>query len=289
MRSWLFPPPSMRRLLPDQKRRAAPFIIGLMTFVCLVVGAMGLGVIGAVNDLRSASKGRWSLQVTGTAAEADRARRLLEAAPEVVGVAPVPETELRSTLRAWIGPSADTLDLPLPHLADVSLREGADGMALAMRIARQVPSARLTPYAAELGPLLGSLKGLSLLVLGLLLVLSLALAAAVTLAARATLEANRAALDVLHGIGATDEQLLGLVQRSIALDALGGGIAGGIAAAVVLALALVPARSFLGQLGGRGLLSTTDLLILAALPLLLALFATLVARRALRRALAASL
>jgi hypothetical protein len=40
-------------------------------------------------------------------------------------------------------------------------------------------------------------------------VLAAALAGAVTLAARATLEANRATLDVLHGIGATDAQLLG--------------------------------------------------------------------------------
>jgi len=287
--AWLLPAPALRRLLPDQKRRAAPWIVGLMTFVSLVVGAAGLAILGAVSDLQSASQGRWSLQVTGTPADAARAQALLARSPEITSVAPVPPEEVRRTLGEWLGPAAANLDLPLPVLADVTIRPGADGTATAERLARQVPSARMTPYAAELRPLLGSLQGLSILVLGLLLVLAGALAAAVTLSARATLEGNRATLDVFHGIGATDAQLLGLVQRRIALDALLGGIAGGVAAALVLALALVPARSFLGQLGGRGLLSTTDLLLLAGLPIAQALFATLVARRALQKALADSL
>jgi cell division transport system permease protein len=287
--TWLFPPAPLRRLLPDQKRRPAPWIVGLMTFVSLVVGAAGLSILGAVSDLQAASDGRWSLQVIGTKADAAKAEALLAQAPEVARVAPVPEQEIRETLRSWLGPAADTLDLPLPALADVTVRPGTDGRRLGERLQSQVPSARLTPYAQELRPLLGSLQGLSMLVFGLLLVLGAALAAAVTLSARATLEANRATLDVFHGIGATDAQLRGLVQRRIALDALVGGIAGGLAAALVLALALIPARSFLGQLGGSGLLSTTDLLILALLPVVQALFATLVARRALRQALAQSL
>lgn len=288
MMAWLLPPPSLRRLLPDQQRRSAPWIVGLMTFVSLIVGAAGLAVLGAVTDLRSASEGRWSLQVTGVPADAARARALLAAAPEVESVQPVPEAEVRRTLADWLGPSADTLDLPLPSLADVGLREGADGAALAATLQEAVPSARLTPYSAELAPLLTSLEALSALVIGLLLVLAAAMAAAVTLAARATLEANRATLDVFHGIGATDAQLLALLQRRIALDALLGGALGGLAAALVLALALFPAQALLGRLGDAGLLSLGDILLLLLLPLAQALLATLVARRALRKALAAT-
>jgi cell division transport system permease protein len=283
----LLPPPSLRRLLPEQKKRAAPWIVGLMTFVSLIVGAGGLAVLGAVSDLRVASQGRWSLQVSGTPSDAARARAVIDDAPEVASVAPVPEAEVRRTLGQWLGPTADTLDLPLPSLTDVTLRQGSDGAALAARVERAVRSARLTPYSAELAPLLGSLQALSMLVLGLLAVLGLAMAAAVTLAARATLEANRTTLDVFHGIGATDAQLLSLLQRRIALDALLGGALGGVAAALVLALALIPARSFLGALGGPGLLGSRDLLLLFLLPILQALLATMVARRALRKALAA--
>lgn len=286
MNAALFPPASMRRLLPDQKRRAAPWIVGLMTFVSLIVGVTGLAVLGAVSDLSSSAAGRWSLQVTGTPADSARAEALLRASPAVERVERVPEAELRQTLSAWLGPAADQLDLPLPVLGQVSLRAGGDGAALAARLTREVPAARLTPYSAELAPLLATLRGLALLVGGLLVVLAAALAGAVTLAARATLDANRATLDVLHGIGATDTQLLSLVQRRIALDVLAGSAAGAVAAVVVLCAALVPARGLLAGWGGAPLLAASGVALLALLPLVQALLATLVARRALQKALA---
>jgi cell division transport system permease protein len=276
----------MRRLLPEQKRRAAPWIVGLMTFVSLVVGVAGLAVLGAVSDLSAAAAGRWSLQVTGTATDAARAEALLRASPSVAAIKRVPEAELRRTLGAWLGPAAEQLDLPLPVLAEVSIAASADGGALATDLARQVPAARLTPYSAELAPLLATLRGLAVLVGGLILVLAAALAGAVTLAARATLDANRATLDVLHGIGATDAQLLSLVQRRIALDVLAGSALGAIAATLVLVAALVPARSLLGGWAGAPALAASGLAILALLPLVQAVLATLVARRALKQALA---
>jgi cell division transport system permease protein len=283
----LFPPASMRRLLPEQKRRAAPWIVGLMTFVSLVVGVAGLAVLGAVSDLSSSAAGRWSLQVTGTPADAARAEALLRSTPGVTQVARVPDAELRRTLQAWLGPAAQQLDLPLPVLAEVSVASG--GEVLGARLAREVPNARLTPYSAELAPLLDTLRGLAVLVAGLLIVLAAALAGAVTLAARATLDTNRSTLDVLHGIGATDAQLLSLVQRRIALDVLTGSAAGALAAVVVLVAALIPARGLLGGAAGAPALAAGGLTLLALLPLLQAVLATLVARRALQQALAQGL
>jgi len=287
MKAALLPPASMRRLLPEQKRRAAPWIVGLMTFVSLVVGVAGLAVLGAVTDLSSSAAGRWSLQVTGTPADAARAEALLRSTPGVTSVDRVPDQELRKTLRAWLGPASEQLDLPLPVLADVKVTGG--GQSAASRLAREVPNARLTPYSSELAPLLDTLRGLAVLVAGLLIVLAAALAGAVTLAARATLDTNRSTLDVLHGIGATDEQLLSLVQRRIALDVLAGSAAGALAAAVVLIAALIPARGLLGGAAGAPALAAGGLALLALLPLLQAVLATLVARRALQQALAQGL
>ncbi len=287
MKAALLPPASMRRLLPEQKRRAAPWIVGLMTFVSLVVGVAGLAVLGAVSDLSSSAAGRWSLQVTGTPADAARAEALLRSTPGVTEVNRVPDAELRRTLQAWLGPAAQQLDLPLPVLAEVSV--AGDGDALATELARQVPTARLTPYSAELAPLLQTLRGLAVLVAGLLMVLAAALAGAVTLAARATLDTNRSTLDVLHGIGATDAQLLSLVQRRIALDVLAGSAAGALAAIVVLVAALIPARGLLGGAAGAPALAAGGLALLALLPLVQAVLATLVARRALQQALAQGL
>jgi cell division transport system permease protein len=286
VKSALFPPESMRRLLPEQRRRAAPWIVGLMTFVSLVVGVTGLAVLGAVSDLSTSAAGRWSLQVTGTAAEAAKAETLLRASPAVERIERVPEAELRRTLGQWLGPAADQLDLPLPTLATVTVAADANGEALAKRVAREVPAARLTPYSAELAPVLSTLRGLAILVGGLLIVLAAALAGAVTLAARATLDVNRPTLDVLHGIGATDAQLLSLVQRRIAFDVLAGSALGALAAVVVMVAALIPARGLLGGWAGGPTLAVSGLVLLALLPLVQAVLATLVARRALQQALA---
>jgi cell division transport system permease protein len=286
MKAALFPPASLRRLLPDQKRRAAPWIVGLMTFVSMIVGVAGLAVLGAVSDLSASAAGRWSLQVTGAPADGIRAEALLRAAPAVERIERVPDAELRRTLGQWLGPSAEQLDLPLPLLATVGLKPGSDGSALSSRLAREVPSARLTPYTAELAPLLATLRSLALLVAGLLVISAASLAGAVTLAARATLDANRTTLDVLHGIGATDRQLLSLVQRRIALDVLAGSAVGAAVAAAVLIVALVPARGLLGGWAGGPALAASGLALLALLPILQAILATVVARRALKTALA---
>ncbi|GAA4031660.1 hypothetical protein GCM10022281_09030 [Sphingomonas rosea] len=283
------PPPAMRRLLPEQRRRSAPWIVGLMTFVSLIVGAAGVAVIAGVSDLRADAANRWSLQVTGTPSDALRAQALLRGDPAVASLTPVPEADLRRTLRQWLGPAADALDLPLPSLADVTLRDGAAGAALATRVESVVPSARLTSYGAELRPLLATLQGLAALAAGLLLVLAGALAAAVTLAARSSLDTNRATLEVLHGVGATDQQLLAIVQRRIALDALIGSLAGAAAATLILLLALIPARGLLAGWSGGAALPLGGIALLALLPLAQALLATAVARRALRQSLAGTL
>jgi len=104
-------------------------------------------------------------------------------------------------------------------------------------------------------------------------------AAAIVLAARAALDTHRSTIEILHGIGATDDQITALFQRKIAIDALAGSLVGGLAAGLSLAL-LAAGSAFLGQLTGGVTLAWSDLIILAALPLALTALATFVARTA---------
>jgi cell division transport system permease protein len=82
----------------------------------------------------------------------------------------------------------------------------------------------------------------------------------------------------MHGIGATDLQVTRLFQRKIAIDALIGGTAGAVVAALVLLLVASGGFGALGDWTNGSLLRWVDLVILAALPLLGAILATLVAR-----------
>jgi cell division transport system permease protein len=137
--------------------------------------------------------------------------------------------------------------------------------------------------------MLGTLGALTLIAGLLVALIALATAAAVVLATRSALETHRGTIEVLHGIGATDLQVTRLFQRKIAIDALIGGTAGGAVAALVLLLVAGGGLSALGDWTNGSLLGWDDLLLLAALPLLAAILATVVARATVLAALRAQL
>jgi cell division transport system permease protein len=116
------------------------------------------------------------------------------------------------------------------------------------------------------------------------LLIALASAAAVVLAARGALDTHRGTIDVMHGIGATDDQVARLFVRQIAIDALMGGVVGAAIAGLIIALILGGAGTAT-MLAGTPPIGWDDALLLAALPIAVALLATLVARSALLRAL----
>jgi cell division transport system permease protein len=187
-------------------------------------------------------------------------------------------------LERCLGPASREADLPIPAIIDVDLRPGADSATVGAAIEAAVPGARFIAHRASLEPLLKALRGLTLLALGLVLLIALASAAAIVLAARGALDTHRGTIEVMHGIGATDQQVVRLFVRQIAIDALLGGAAGAAVAGLIIALILGGA-STATLLSGAPPLQWNDALLLLALPIAIALLATRVAHGALVRAL----
>jgi cell division transport system permease protein len=202
----------------------------------------------------------------------------------VTSVEAVPESEMRRTLEKWLGPAADSAELPVPALVNFDAGPGANLRAIEQRAQAIAPGAHISAHRDSVAPLLHSLTLLQWVAFGLVLLLSAAAAAAVVLAARGALDTHRFTIDVMHGIGATDLQVTHLFQRKIAIDAFIGSIGGAVAAAIVLLL-LTTGASFAGELTGGATLGIGDLVILALLPLALTALATWVARAAVLRAL----
>jgi cell division transport system permease protein len=119
----------------------------------------------------------------------------------------------------------------------------------------------------------------------LVLLMAAATGAAVILAARGALDTHRSTIEIMHGIGATDEQVAKLFQRKIALDALAGALAGGAAAAIGLLIIAGSGAAMASDLAGSSPLRISDLIILALMPLAAVFLATLVARAAVLSAL----
>lgn len=275
-----------RRLIPSSGLRGpVPLLIGIMSFVMLVVAAAGLALMNSAALVERGIDSRYSIQIVDGAGKAAEAIAAARSEPGVVRAVEVAPRELRRTLERWLGPSATDADLPLPVIVDVELAAGANPAQLAAAVGRAVPGARLVAHRASLEPLLKALAGLTLLTLGLLLLIAVASSAAVVLAARGAIDTHRPTIEVMHGIGATDRQVARLFLRSIAGEALLGAIAGAAVASLILALILGGTDSET-LFAGSPPLGLGDIALLALLPLAMALLATAVARTALLRALA---
>jgi len=281
----LFATDAEKRLIPASGVRGpVPLLIAIMTFVMVVVGAAGLALTNTGSVVKAGVEHRYSIQISDGAAKAPAAIATARAQPGVGRVAQVPPEDLRRTLERWLGPAGQEADLPLPAIIDVDLKPGADVAKISGEIERAVPGARFIAHRSSLEPLLKALRGLTLLALSLVLLIALATAAAIILAARGALDTHRATIEVMHGIGATDDQVVRLFVRQIAIDALLGGVAGATVAGLVIALILGGA-STATMLAGAPPIGWDDALLLVALPIAIALLATQVARAALQRAL----
>jgi len=281
----LFSTDAERRLIPSSGMRGpVPLLIAIMTFVIVVVAAAGLALANTSSVVKAGVENRFSIQITDGATKAPAAVAAARKLPGVERVEQVAPEDLRRTLERWLGPAAGEADLPMPAIIDVDLRPGTDAAKVKGAIEFTVPGARFIAHRTSLEPLLKALRGLTLLALGLVLLIALASAAAIVLAARGALDTHRATIDVMHGIGAEDQQLVRLFVRQIAVDALSGGVAGAAAAGLVIALILGGA-GYATLLSGSPPLDWNDAFLLLLLPIAIALLATQVARSALMKAL----
>ena len=286
MLSWLNPPAPERRLLPGGRLQGpTPYVIAIMMFVTIIVAAAGLALANAAEIVTLGVENRYSIQIADGTRSAPRAIAAARAAPGVSGVRPVSEKELRQTLERWLGPAGIGEDLPIPALIDVELAPGASPQAVARAVERAVPGARFIAHHTSLEPLLRAITAMQWLAFALVVMMVAATSAAVVLAARGALDTNRATIDVMHGIGATDEQIARLFQRRIALDALTGGVGGGAAAGLILLFVAGGGAAMVRDLAGGAALGPGDIALLIAMPFAGAVLATWVARRAVLKAL----
>ena len=285
MLGWLFASPSDRRLLGTSRFRGpTPWVIAIMSFSIMIIAATGLALANTAGSLTRAVEARYAVEVPNGANDVDAIAAAIRSIPGVTSVEAVPEDEMRRTLERWLGPAAQSADLPVPALVKFDVNLGTALAPIERRVQAIAPAARISAHADRVGPLLRSMRALQWLAFGLVLLLSAAAAAAVVLAARGALDTHRSTIEVMHGIGATDLQLTHLFQRKIALDALLGSLVGAAAGALVILL-LASGASFTGALVGGANLAPLDLMALLLLPLVLTALATWVGRMAVLAAL----
>lgn len=280
MTNWLFVSPAHRRLLPGGRFRGpTPWVIAIMTFIMMIVTAAALALANAAGTIAEGSEGRYVAQIPdGRMLPA--AVDLLRGTEGVSKIEPVPEQEMRRTLERWLGPIASSAELPVPALIHFDIERPGTETLIERRLRSALPGVDVSAHEQQIRPLVTTMRALQGLALTLVLLMLIATSATVVLSARGALDTNRATIEVMHGIGATDMQVTYLFQRKVALDALAGAVAGAAVAAVTLLLLAGAGAALTDQMGGLPPLRMTDLLLLLLLPPGVALLATIVARTA---------
>ncbi|VWX48984.1 cell division protein FtsX [Novosphingobium sp. 9U] len=273
-----------------------PWVIAIMVALTAIALAAGLAFGNTVTSASAEIAGGITVQLVEPRAdvrqrEAARALDALRVVPGVASMRLVPQEELDALVSPWLGTGVDStqgIGVPVPALIDVRLTRSANReriLAVRHALAAVAPSARVDAQAEWLKPVFDAIVSLQWLAISLVALLAAALAAAVLLAARSALGANRDTIEIVHLLGGTDSQIARVFQRSIAVDAAGGG-AVGLALAMVVILSLGRRFSGLGAgMVSSGALVWSDWLLLALVPLLATGLAMLTARLTVMHAL----
>jgi cell division transport system permease protein len=266
-----------------------PWVIAIMVAMTVIAMAGGLALRNTVVSARAGLEGGLTVQIVEARpaerkAQSEAAIQRLEGLPGVAKVRLVPEDELDRLIEPWLGgdQGADSaMSVPVPTLIDVQLSGRADLAQVAKvraALAPVAPAARVDAQSGWLEPVYDAIASLQWLAIALVVLLALALAAAVLMAARSALGANRETIEIVHLLGGTDAQIARVFQRSIGVDAAGGGVVGFALALVVI---LFLGRRFAGLGAGlveQGSLGFSDWALLALVPLAAAVLAMTTAR-----------
>ncbi len=228
--------------------RMLPLVVAAMSFLAALALAGSVGAAALAQRWQEGAASVLTVQVPHPATPAgdqpgqtrvERVLAILRGTPGIAGARPLSEAELAELLRPWLGSGAGRLALPLPAVVEVHLSgAGPDIAALGPRLEAAAPGA--TPeshgvWVRRLSALARSLEACAWVALALVAGIA---AAMIAIATRSGLAVRRDAIEIVHGLGATDGIIAGrFAARATRMTASGASLGALAALPVLLVLA----------------------------------------------------
>lgn len=281
----------LRRALGD---RMLPLLVAAMAFLAALALAGAMAAAALAGHWQQGAASAMTVQVPkSTPARLERALAILRAEPGIASARALSDQELTDLLRPWLGQAADGLTLPLPGVIEVHVTaSGADLDGLALKLSQAVPGAIAESHSVWVGRLSALAGSIEACAWAALMLVSAVAGCVVVVATRAGLAARREAIEIVHGLGATDGYIAGRFAGRVSRLAAFGGLVGAVAALpVLLGLAGLAAPFLAGDLAAAASagpatlppLPVTLWLALPGLPLAAALIGFLTAQATVRR------
>jgi cell division transport system permease protein len=235
----------LRRALGD---RMLPLLVAAMAFLAALALAGSVGAASLARHWQEGAGSAMTVQVpagddaAGLPARLDRVVEILRGTPGIAAARPLGAAELAALLRPWLGTAAQPA-LPLPAVIEVhTTGDGPEMAALGARLEAAAPGTVAESHGLWVGRLAALARSLQACAWAALLVVALVAAAVIAVATRAGLAARREAIEIVHGLGATDGYIAGrFAGRATRLAALGGAAGAMAALPVLLGLAVLAA------------------------------------------------
>jgi len=285
----------LRRALSD---RLLPSLVAAMAFLAALALAGAVAASALARHWQEGAGAVLTVQVPqpnaaaadGGGARLARVLAVLRGTPGVALARALDEEELATLLRPWLGSGSGRIALPLPAVIEVRLADPLlDTARLVARVEAAAPGTLLEghdQWIRRLAVLARSLQACAGLALA---VVAFVAAAVIAVATRAGLSARRDAIEIVHGLGATDSYIAGrFARRATLLASAGAGIGALVALPVLLGLAGL-AAPFTGQPEWTGVADLATALpwalwlSLPALPVIAAAIGWLTAQGTVRR------
>ncbi len=238
----------LRRALAD---RVLPFLVAAMALLAALALAGWVGAASLARHWQEGAEAALTVQVPQPAEPAaqgggtrlQRVLGVLAGSPGIASAHALTADELDTLLHPWLGPAAERLAVPLPAVIAVRLTQSdVDVGPIAARLDAAAPGTLTETHdmwirrLARLSRSLQACAGMALL-----LVAGVA-SAVIAVATRAGLAARREAIEIVHGLGATDGYIAARFAGRATLLAATGGLAGALMALpVLLTLAILAA------------------------------------------------
>lgn len=279
----------------DAHAKFLPWLIAFMVYLA-VLAVAGILVLNSV-------VARWDQGIRGTltiqivpvdgqsSVDPDVIQETLDVLADTPGVLEIDlldKDDTFSLIEPWLGPMADTVDLPLPRLIDVVMDPDArmDVEALGHRLASATQGASVDDHRVWLDQLVRLLQTMQWIATSVVVVIILVTIGTVVFTTKTGLAVHGEAIQVLHLIGAHDSY----VARQFAGRALWLGLRGGIIGLVFAIPTLVAIRFYADHMQIETVPATEfqiyHFATIGSLPLVVALIAMLTARTTVLRTLA---
>lgn len=279
----------------DPAVRILPWVVGLMVYLATLTLAVALLVSTLAADWSAGLTGTVTIHIAADGEAPDKetnekveaAIRIALKTPGIESARAIPMDQVAKLLAPWLGDDAPVNDLPLPRIVDVRIAQGADPDidGLRERLVTAVPGAALDDHQIWRDRLVKFLFAIEIVAVVMVSLIGATTATVVVFTTKAGLAVHNEVIEVLHLAGAQDEYVARQFQSNALKLGLKGAAAGSVAGILTLLAIWYTAASLEIEPFPVLLFKPWHWLVLAGLPVAVALIVRMSARHTVLRAL----